>query len=150
MSSAVNCGPFIGLNWVNISGGSYTDSYNSDNGRYASNSAGSKGHVCSNGIITLTGGLTVVHGDAQPGPTTGTTGVARSGGASVTGSTSALTDALTEPAVSIPADAITPGNLKTARNKNPVSNGDFTIGGGDTITLPAGSYRFGQFAINGG
>ncbi len=46
-SSSVNCGPFIGLNWVTIRGGSYTDSYNSDDGPYSRSFAGNHGHVCS-------------------------------------------------------------------------------------------------------
>jgi Flp pilus assembly protein TadG len=150
-SSPVTCGAFIGINSVTISGGSYTDSYDSSAGAYSSGSAGKLGTVCSNGKISLSGGSTVVNGDAHPGP--GST-VSASGGSSVTGSTTPLTSALNEPAVnsgsasssndnsSIPTSALGKTCLDTSRN--------FTLSGGDSVTLSPGTYYFNKFTLSGG
>lgn len=149
--ASVNCGPFVGLNYVTISGGSYTDSYNSDNGAYTYGAAGDKGHVCSNGKITLSGGATVVNGDAHPG--TAST-VSMSGGSSVVGSTKPLESPLTEPAVN-PGDAATANNNanipKSAQNKAPLdADGDFKLSGGDMVTVPPGTYYFSTLTLSGG
>lgn len=150
-SSSVNCGPFVGINSVTISGGSYTDSYDSGAGSYASQSAGSSGHVCSNGKITLSGGGTAVNGDAHPGPSST---VATSGGSYVTGSKTPLTSALNEPAVNtgsassvnnnnnIPTSAQGKTCLDTSRNLN--------LSGGDSVTLPPGTYYFNKLTLSGG
>ncbi len=89
--SSYVCGPFVGINSVTMSGGSYTDSYNSNNGSYTVGSAHNNGDVCSNGPIVMSGTPTTVNGDAHPGP--GST-VTMTGGAKVTGSTTPLTQAL--------------------------------------------------------
>jgi Flp pilus assembly protein TadG len=143
------CGPFIGVNSVNISGGSYTDSYNSSLGPYSRASAGSKGTVCSNGNISLSGGGTI-NGDAHPGIDKT---VNASGGSSVTGSKTALTEPLNEPAVN-------PGNAATVNNnsnipltwfgKTPLdSQGNFSLSG-DLILMPSGTYYFSSFTVSGG
>ena len=145
------CGPFIGLNFVNISGGSYTNSYDSSSGAYDAQEAGAQGTVCSNGNISLSGGLTVVNGDAHPGPGYSTS---ETGGASVSGSTKALTNAMVEPAVD-PGDAATVNDNSTipltARGNNPLdSHGNFVVQGGDSITLSPGTYYFSTLTLGGG
>ena len=80
------CGAFVGLQGVSMTGGSYTDSYNSTTGSYSGGSAGKNGTVCSNGNISLSGSGTVINGDAHPG-----IGMTESG--AVTGSTTPLTQA---------------------------------------------------------
>jgi len=150
-STHMQCGPFIGLDFVNISGGSYTDSYDSSSGSYSAHSAGQKGTVCSNATISLSGGLTVVHGDAHPGPGYSDT---MTGGSSVTGSTAALTKAMVEPAVD-PGDAATVNNNShiplSARGKQLLdSHGNFTLSGGDSVSLPPGTYYFATLTLSGG
>jgi len=145
---ALNCGPFVGLNSVNISGGSSTDSWDSTYGDYAVATHGSKGHICSNGAISLSGSSTV-HGDAHPGTSSSVT---LTGGATVAGSTSSLKQALSEPAVS-PGNAATVNNNsnipKSHNNKNALTGGNFTLSGGDYLTLPAGTYYFGKLTLSG-
>jgi len=53
------CGPFIGLNKVTMSSSSHTDSFDSNKGPYSAGSAGSQGHVCTNGDITMSGSSTI-------------------------------------------------------------------------------------------
>lgn len=150
-ASSVNCGPFIGLNFVTISGGSYTDSYDSGNGVYSRTSAGQKGHVCSNYNITLSGGATVVNGDAHPGTTSTVT---TSGGSDVVGSTTPLDSPLNEPAVNT-GNAATVNNNgdvpNSANNKDPLDkSGNFKLSGGDTVTLPPGTYYLSTLTLSGG
>lgn len=147
-ASSINCGPFVGLNFVTISGGSYTDSYNSSSGAYSAGSAGQKGHVCSNAGITLSGG-SVVKGDAHPG-----TGYSVSGGSFVTGSTTPLTAALSEPAVDF-GNAATVNDNSTVPNsthkKDPLdSKGNYTLSGGDSASLFPGTYYFTTLTLSGG
>ena len=146
--TTLNCGPFVGLNFVNISGGSYTNSYNSGSGAYSAGSAGTQGDVCSNGTISLSGGLTVVNGDAHSGIGDTTT---MSGGSSVTGSTTPLTTALSEPAVNFGSSATVNNNSHiplTGKGKAAVdASGNFNLSGGDSVTLPAGTYYFSTLTV---
>lgn len=149
--SSINCGPFIGTESVTISGGSYTDSYDSGSGAYSAGTAGQQGHVCSNGKISLSGGSTVVKGDAHPGP--GKT-VDASGGSYVVGSTTPLDSALNEPAVD-PGDAATVNDNGSVPNsaqiKDPLDNsGKFTLSGGDSVALAPGTYYFSSLTLSGG
>ncbi len=143
------CG-FVGLNGINISGGSYTNSYNSGSG-YSAGSAGSQGNICSNSSISLSGGSTIVNGNATPG--IGDT-VSASGGSSVTGTTTAETTALSEPAVNTSGAAASNNNANiplSQQGKNPIDGqGDFTLQGGDYLTLPAGTYYFAKLTLGGG
>ena len=148
-SSPVTCGAFIGLNYVDISGGSYTDSYSSSSG-YSAGSAGQQGNVCSNNKITMSGGLSIVKGDAHPGPGYS---VSMSGGSSVTGSTAALTQPLVEAAID-PGSAATVNDNKTIplshNNKTLVdSSGNFNMSGGDSVTISPGTYYFTTMTLSG-
>jgi hypothetical protein len=148
-SSPVSCGAFIGLDSVDVSGGSYTDSYNSGSGVYPAG-LGAKGTLCSNGKISLSGGGTVIHGDAHPGP--GQT-VSASGGSSVTGSKTPLTKSLSEAAVDPGNAALVNDNLKiplSAQQKNSLINGVFNLSGGDSVTLIPGTYYFTKMTLSGG
>jgi Flp pilus assembly protein TadG len=142
-----NCGPFVGLNSVSITGGSYTDSYNST----GATASGNMGDVCSNGAISLSGNSTVVHGDAHPGVSGS---ISMSGGSSVSGSTTQLQQALSEPAVN-------PGTAATSNDNHSIpattkgraavdGSGNFTLSGGESVTLPAGTYYFTTMTITGG
>jgi Flp pilus assembly protein TadG len=150
-AAAFNCGPFIGLDGVTISGGSYTDSYNSDNGAYYRSSAGKNGHVCSNSKISLSGGSTVVNGDAHPGPTSS---VSASGGSYVTGSKTPLDNPLNEPPVDASKAKTDNDNEyvpNSTGNKDPLdSSGNYKLSGGDTAELPPGTYYFSSLTLSGG
>jgi Flp pilus assembly protein TadG len=142
-----SCGAFVGLQYVTMSGGSYTDSYNSSTGSYSSGSAGKNGTVCSNGNISLSGSGTIINGDAHPG-----VGMMESGG-SVTGSTTPLTQALTESAVDFGDSATINDNASiplSHSGKSPLdSRGNFSLQGGDSLTLPAGTYYFTSMSLSG-
>jgi len=114
-----------------------------------------KGTVRSNGKITVSS--STINGDAFPGP--GKI-VSISGSGSVSGST-------TPAAAAVPC---TPINLSTLATSLAASNNDasipltgqgksvlagashteFSMSGGDTLTLPAGTYYFTKFTISGG
>lgn len=140
INSPIICGPFVGINGVTING-SYTDSFNSDDGSYGTGSIGNQGHVCSNATINLLGASTIVHGDAHPGP-----GCSVSGSGSATGSMTALTSPLVEP-------AIDPGNADCSNNngKLPSSvidkNGNFALKSKQNLNMPAGTYYFSSFKL---
>ncbi len=142
------CG-FIGLNGVTMSGSAPTDSYNSSSGPYSAGSAGNAGNVCSNQNIQMSGGSTI-HGNATPGSGYS---VSMSGSAAVTGSTAAATTALSEPAVNTSAAAASNNDANiplSAQGKNPLDNHDnFNLSGGDSVTLPAGTYYFAKFSLSG-
>ena len=125
---------------LDVGGSVFTDSYESDQGSYASQAvnvhpvtgdtyAGSKGHLGSNSNISLFGSVTIL-GDAVPGPGAS---VSLSGGAYVDGATT-------------PADVATP--LPPVTYDPPVSSsGDFGVSSSTTIT--AGTYRYDEFTAKG-
>ena len=145
------CGLFIGINKVAISGGSYTDSYNSANGVYNPASAGNEGHVCSDGSITLSSS-SYVDGNALPGDGES---VSMSGSSFVTGST----DPRSEPLNLSPVDF---GDSATNNDNSGIpfsdggeepydsGNGEFKLSGGDHVELPPGTYYFSKFTLSGG
>lgn len=149
LAASTSCGKIIGLDFVTMSASSHTDSYRSSQG-YNVNTAGSQGHVCTNGDITMSGSATI-HGDGHPGK--GKT-VKMSGTANVTGNKTPLSQTLVYPAVD-PGDAATINDNYTiplsTYNKNPVnSKKEFTLSGGDSVTLSPGTYYFAKFTLSGG
>lgn len=141
-----SCGPFVGLNGVTLSGGSFSDAYDSDTGNYSGVGAGPPVTVCSNGKITLSGG-SKIYGDAHPG-----SGFTVAGG-TVSGSSAPLAHALSMPAVNFGNSATVNNNANiplSTQHKNPLSGTQFTLGGGDSLTLPAGTYYFSKFTLSGG
>jgi len=139
INTPIICGPFVGIDSVSING-SYTDSYNSDDGFYSSVGRGNQGHVCSNGQIALLGS-TVVHGDAHPGP-----GCTVTGAGTATGSTIALPSPLVMPAID-PGDAAT----RNDNNKLPPNvinnNGAFSLNAQQNLVMPPGTYYFSSFRL---
>lgn len=148
--SSSRCGLIVGLPSVTMSSTSYTDSYDASQGAYSAAVAGTKGHVCSNGDIVMSGSATI-HGDAHPG--TGGT-VKTSGSAGVTGKTTPLTSTIAYPAIAPGSAATTNDNKKiglSTLGKNPLdAQGNFTLSGGDSITFPAGVYYFAKLTLSGG
>jgi hypothetical protein len=121
----------MGLNSVSLSGGAFTDSYNSSIGVYGVAPTNKKGNIASNGNITLDTGA-IVNGDARYGPGKAITLL---GGSSVTGRKAPLPDAVTFPSVTLPASGVT-------------DIGDVTMNAG-TVTYPGGVYRIGALTLSG-
>jgi hypothetical protein len=112
-----------------------------------------RGNILSNGNIKVTGGK--VDGDAIAGP--GKT-VTRSGSGTITGTIASATTAFPCSFVDLSALSTTLASANdnatiplSAQHKNPVSSGgDFTLSGGDSLTLQAGTYYFHKFSMSGG
>jgi hypothetical protein len=145
------CGLFIGIDKVTISGGSYTDSYDSGAGPYNAGSAGNQGHVCSDGSITLSSS-SYVDGNALPGESES---VSTSGSSYVTGDTDPRSEPLNLPPVDFGDSATNNNNDNipdSVGGEEPYDddNGEFKLSGGDHATLPAGTYYFSKFTLSGG
>jgi RHS repeat-associated protein len=127
-----------------------------DSGGISSPGPTGQGHVASNGNIKMSGGANV-HGNATAGP--GKT-VSNSGSSYVTGtksSATALIDCkpidLTALATSLQASNDNAKLPRTGQGKDPLTgtaHTDFNLSGGDTITLPGGTYYFTKFTMSGG
>lgn len=144
------CGVIIGIDKVTMSGSSHTDSYNSAVGAYSSASAGDRGHVCSDGPITMSGS-TAINGDAHPGE--GYT-VSSSSSVGVLGEIEPRTEPLNLPATD-PGNASSVNNNgsipQSAEGKAPLnSNREFTLSGGDSVDLPPGTYYWSKLTLSGG
>jgi len=115
-----------------------------------------KGHVASNGNIKMSGGA-LVDGDATAGP--GKT-VSNSGSSRVTGLKSSAASAfqckpvdLTSLTTSLQTSNDNAKIPLSAQGKNALtgtSHTDFSLSGGDSVTLPAGTYYFTKFTLSGG
>jgi len=126
-----------------------------DSAGVASSGPTNKGTVRSNGKITISS--STVNGDAIPGP--GKT-VSISGSGNVTGTTTAATTS----APCTPINLSTLGTSLSASNNNATipltgqgksvlagaNHTEFSMSGGDTLTLPAGTYYFTKFTVSGG
>jgi hypothetical protein len=135
---------------VELSGSSYTDSYNAENGPYFPGTAGQAGHVCSNYELKLSGS-SAIYGDAHWGKDGK---LSDSSSIGITGTKGPLTEDLSFP-------PIDPGNAATANDnaliplsvggKDPVnSNGEFVLSGGDHVDVPPGTYYFSKLTLSGG
>ncbi|HEY2586654.1 MAG TPA: Tad domain-containing protein [Tepidisphaeraceae bacterium] len=102
------------------------------------------GSIASNGNISL-GGSTYIQGDARPGPGMS---VSYSGGASVTGSTTALPAPLSFPNASAGSAATTNNDSAAGSNWSPATN-DLNLNGSGNLTLPGGVYYFHNLNTNG-
>ncbi len=145
------CGLFIGIEKVTISGGSFTDSFDSDIAPYDAASAGHEGHVCSDGPITLSG-PSYVDGNALPGHGHS---VSTSGSSYVTGSTNPRSQPLNLPPVDFGDSATNNMNyLIPTSDDGEVAydpgDGKFGLSGGDHLQLSPGTYYFSEFVLSGG
>jgi RHS repeat-associated protein len=126
-----------------------------DSQGFSSSVVGSFGHVISNGNIKVSSGT--VDGNATAGPGKAVT---ISGSGRVTGTMSSATTAYACIPVDLSPVASTlqtsNDNAKiplTGQNKSAIggsSHAEFSLSGGDTITLPAGTYYFTKFTVSGG
>ena len=146
------CGPLVGIDWISIPGGPFTDSYLSGEGHYLSQAARQNGNLCSDGPILLDGNA-IVNGHANPGRGYATI---ISGNALVTGSTSPRLRPLELPDVDMREAAYFNGNddLPLIQKGNswvsPVdANGNFLLDGNRTYTIPEGTYYLNDFRLTG-
>jgi len=122
-----------------LTGNANTDSYNSANGPYNAQTAGSHGDVGTNGIsagnVGLTGNATV-KGDVYVG-TTGNpnTVITMTGNSAITGNRSALNTPQPMTPVTVP------GGL--------ISQGALSVSGNNTVTLPGGTYLYSSISVSG-
>ncbi|MBI4372852.1 MAG: hypothetical protein HY585_03910 [Candidatus Omnitrophica bacterium] len=124
---------------IAMSGNAQTDSYNSSEGPYDANSAGTNGDIGSNwtsgNAITLSGNVWV-KGDAVVGPGADlSTSIVTSGNARIDGTRSAASEPKVLDPVTVPSSLINAGNLH--------------ISGNDTVTLPAGTFAYTSITITG-
>ena len=146
------CGPLIGIESITIPGTPVTDSYDASAGAYDSDAAGGDAGLCSDGPITISGNA-VVNGSARSGMGYDVT---LNGGATVTGSTGSRLRPLDLPLVDV-GDAQANNNNGNAplipRGNSPYSpvdnQGNFSLGGNTTYTLPPGTYYFNNFTLTG-
>ena len=115
-----------------------TDSYNSANGPYDSNTAGANGDVATDsiagGAVNLTGNVTI-HGDVVVGPYGNPATVISTGSnVTITGTTSAA------------LEPQNPQPITTSVN----SEGDLTVGSQTNYVLQAGTHRFSSINVSGG
>lgn len=114
-----------------------------------------KGHLATNGNITLSGTATI-HGDATAGPGKK---IVTSGSARVTGTSSTSTASFDCKPIDLSTvkTAMQSSNdnariPKTSQQKNPLTgtnHTDFVMTGSDTLSLPAGNYYFTSFSVSG-
>lgn len=140
INSPILCGPFVGLEGVKING-SYTDSYNSDDGSYGNGLIGKQGHVCSNESIELKGSKTIINGDAHPG-----SGRTVSGEGFATGSITPLESKLFKPAIDDSS-----ASKENSNGSLPGSvfdkKGRFELSSKQSYIMPPGTYYFSSFKL---
>jgi PilX N-terminal len=133
----------FGKLFVTFSGGSSTDSFDSRRGPYTAPAA-SRGGVRSNGDIGLSGGQTVIHGDAMAGGD-----VTTSGGSTVTGTQTDGAPPVTFPSVP-PCGPPYSGSAGITGGSYDATTGRLTASGGADVSLSAGTYCFSSIVLSGG
>jgi Flp pilus assembly protein TadG len=146
------CGPFVGIEWLDVGGGAITDSYDSYEGPYNPDTAGDRGSVCSDGPLDVHGN-SIVNGDALAGE--GDI-VSVDGTAQVTGHIGNRTTPLNLPPVDASDAAINNDNDQAPPVwqgqswRDPIrANGDFSLNAGEVYELPPGTYYFRNVTLNG-
>jgi len=146
------CGPFVGIEWLDVRGDATTDSYDSSEGSYSPYTAGDRGSICSDGPIDVLGNP-IVRGDATAGEDDA---VNINGYAVVTGHVGNRVTPLSLP----PVDASEAAQLNDNDRAPPIwqgqrwrdaiqPNGDFALNAGEVYDLPPGSYYLRNVTING-
>jgi Flp pilus assembly protein TadG len=147
------CGAFVGIEWATVNGNPGSDSYDSVDGAYNQATANNHGSVCSDGVVTVSGG-SVISGDARAGTDSE---VVLNGGSIVEGNIGNRVKPLDMPPVDASGAA---GNNNNAnlpllprgnRLVSPVDRqGDFVLNSGDVYTMPPGTYYFRNMRMEGG
>jgi len=147
------CGPFVGIEWLDIGGGADTDSYDSYKGAYSSLTARDRGSVCSDGPLSVQG-TSLVRGDALAGKNAAVT---VGGGGIVTGHIGKRKTPLNLSPVDASEAAINNNNDNAPLIwqggvwRDPIkANGDFSLNAGEVYDLPPGTYYLRNVTLNGG
>ena len=147
------CGPFVGIQWLDVGGGANTDSFDSFEGAYSAAVANDRGSICSDGPVGV-GGNSIVNGDALAGE--GDV-VDVDGTAQVTGYAGSRTTPLNLPPVDAGDVAINNDNdqlppiWQGQSWRDPIrANNDFSLNAGETYAIPPGTYYFRNVTLNGG
>src|SRR5215467_11122424 len=139
-AKAFGCGGVCTGGAMTISS-SYVDSYNSSLGAYGGGNVGSNGNIKSNGNITIQGGTTV-SGSATAGGTVSNSGTITG---TITNSASSPVTMPTVAACGPPYSSVT-GITGGTYNS---STGVWTVSGGGSGTLAAGTYCFSSITLSG-
>ena len=147
------CGPFVGIDWLNVGGGAVTDSYDSAEASYNPATAKDRGSICSDGPVNV-GGNSIVRGDALAGKGQS---VDIDGTAVVTGHLGNRITPLNLPPVDASEAAAENDNDDAPQVwqgqswRDPIrANGDFSLNAGEVYDLPPGTYYFRNVTLNGG
>ncbi|HUT95072.1 MAG TPA: TadG family pilus assembly protein [Thermoguttaceae bacterium] len=146
------CGPFVGIEWLDVRGDATTDSYDSQEGPYNPFRARDRGSICSDGPIDVLGNP-IVRGDALAGEDDA---VNINGAAVITGHVGNRVTPLNLP----PVDASEAAQNNDNDQAPPVwqgqswrdpilPNGDFSLNAGEVYDLPPGTYYLRNVTING-
>jgi hypothetical protein len=146
------CGPFVGIDWLDVRGDATTDSFDSVEGPYNPNTARERGSICSDGPIDVLGNP-IVRGDALAGKDDVIT---VNGAAVVTGHRGNRITPLNLPPVDASEAAVNNDNDQAP----PVwqgqswrdaiqANGDFRLNAGEVYDLPPGTYHLRNITLNG-
>jgi hypothetical protein len=131
---------------ITLSGGSVTDGYNSENGPYNPAAIDSTGSIATNGNISMSGGSTIVNGDAKSAGT--------NSGGTVTGTRTGGATPFPAPAtIACPTGGYTPSVPGGAGISYNPATGVLTVSGGKNVTLgvpAAGYYYFSSVTLSGG
>lgn len=127
---------------IEIKNGSRVDSYHSGHGPYDPGTAGSDGHISSNGKIEVRSGSTV-DGDASA------TDDIDSGGGTITGTETEGSDEIDLPAVDCPTTGYSsPLSFSGSDyDYNPL-NGELEVDAGGEVILPGGTYFFNEVKLS--
>jgi Tfp pilus assembly protein PilX len=142
---------------LTLSGGAYSDSFDSSQGTYASTKLDSDGNVGSNGNVTLSGSTTDVNGTISVlQPNVGTCSAANditnsAGPGAYQGITQLLNPLVfpDPPAIS-PAPPTTNQNYTANTTLPPGDYGNVNMSGGKTLTLSPGTYNLNSLVLSGG
>lgn len=143
------CSGIWGVNGVEVTGNSFTDSYDSTDGPYDSLTAGENGDVCSGRGINVSGS-SEVHGDVMTG--FGYEATVGGSAAVITGVTTSSVNGLEPPVIDF-TDVIASNDNGTIGltdgGQSPFSAGlDLFLNANDNLTLAPGTYLLDSITMN--
>lgn len=150
------CGPFIGIESLTASGNVVTDSFDSREGPYDPDTAADRGGLCSDGPLTLNGGV-YIRGDVRAGR--GYSVTIHGASAVITGNVGSRVKPLNLPAVDVSLvetdndNHLLPPLVSGGKGKAGQSPLDaqrnFTLTGTTVYALPPGTYYFNDMTLSG-
>lgn len=131
-----------------LSGGSYVDAYDSNNGPYSpATRISDSGNVVTAGGASLSGGSTVINGTVFTPPGDSCSSLSTSGGATATGGVAPLMQAVNP--LAPPRSVPTPSTVNTSPTTiTPGTYGNLSLQ--KNISIPAGVYNVNSLSASGG